>query len=390
MVRNALLLLFAFVGLGLAAAVVAHKMDPRVYVASDVEQLLGYAPMAQLPDFDEVSDEVAAEHLLRLAAGIEYAAKDGDLTSCVFTGTGPGVGVTTIVTRVKEMLAALGKEAVLMDAAGPVPAARLPGIELQRSPRGSSLMPHVRDATASECQGLMLTDTAPLTVSAEAEYMARRADCTILVIESGVTTRAQLRAAATSLQRLNPATVGFVLNRVSLANADESFRNSVSEVERHLRAQGRTAARTVAQSPRIVPESSHIEWASATVAATHAGRPPAAADRTGISAEHCAGISSVCGARIAACARSSRKARCNGCAAACAQANTRAQANGGAEATTRVMDRDVAGPATAGRDPPVADGTTSPVAGGCAWACRTCGDAAAGTAWRRLAFRGCA
>ena len=44
-VRNALLLLFAFVGLGLAAAVVAHKMDPRVYVASDVEQLLGYRPM---------------------------------------------------------------------------------------------------------------------------------------------------------------------------------------------------------------------------------------------------------------------------------------------------------------------------------------------------------
>jgi len=44
---------------------------------------------------------------------------------------------------------------------------------------------------------------------------------------------------------------------VSLKNADESFRNSVSEVERHLRVQGRTAARTVAQSPRIVPEATH-------------------------------------------------------------------------------------------------------------------------------------
>lgn len=257
-IRNALLLLFGFIALGLAAAVVAHKMDPHVYVAADVEQLLGFGPMAQLPDFDEVSDEAAEEHLLRLATGIEFACKDGQLTSCVFTGTGPGVGVTTIATRVREMLGVLGKEAVLVDAAGPVPAEHRTGTELQRSTRATSLMSQTVEGTASACEGLMLTDTAPLTVSAEAEYMARRADCTILVIESAKTTRAQLQAAANSLQRLNAAAVGFVLNRVSLANADEDFRNSVSEVERHLRVQGRTAARTVAQSPRMAPEATHV------------------------------------------------------------------------------------------------------------------------------------
>jgi uncharacterized protein involved in exopolysaccharide biosynthesis/Mrp family chromosome partitioning ATPase len=265
-VRNALLLLFAFILLGLAAAVLAHKLDPHVYVAADVEQLLGYRPMAQLPDFDEVSDEVAEEHLLRLATAIEFASKDGQLRSCVFTGTSPGVGVTTITGRVTEMLGVLGREAVLVDAAGPVPAERRPGTndgpatmgtEFERNTRGSALMPHTGEGTPSAREGLMLTDTAPLTVSAEAEYLARRADCTILVIESGMSTRAELRAAAFSLQRLNPAAVGFVLNRVSLKNADESFRNSVSEVERHLRVQGRTAARTVAQSPRIVPEATH-------------------------------------------------------------------------------------------------------------------------------------
>jgi len=247
--------------------VIAHKMDPRVYVAADVEQLVGYAPMAQLPDFDEVSDEVAEEPLLRLATSIEFAANDSHPTSCVFTGTGPGVGVTTIVTRVTQMLGLLGKEAVLLDAAGAMPAERRPEpsdepatavAEFERSTRGSALIAHTGEGTASNRQGLMLTDTAPLTVSAEAEYMARRADCTILVIESGVTTRAQLRSAASSLQRLDPAAVGFVLNRVSLKNADESFRNSVSEVERHLRVQGRTAARTAAQSPRIVPKIAHV------------------------------------------------------------------------------------------------------------------------------------
>ena len=282
-VRNALLLLFAFILLGLAAAVIAHKMDPRVYVAADVEQLLGYAPMAQLPDFDEVSDEVAEEHLFRLATSIEFAAKDGHLTSCVFTGTGPGVGVTTIVTRVTQMLGLLGKEAALVDAAGAVPAERRPepsdgpataAAEFERSTRGSALIAHTGEGTASNRQGLMLTDTAPLTVSAEAEYLARRADCTILVIESGVTTRAQLRSAATSLQRLNPAAVGFVLNRVSLTHADESFRNSVSEVERHLRVQGRTAARPVAQSPRVMPEAEHASFVRDIPArAETAGRP---------------------------------------------------------------------------------------------------------------------
>ncbi len=256
-IRNALLLLFGLIGLGLAAAVVAHKMDPRVYVAADVEQLLGYGPMAQLPDFDEVTDEAAEEHLLRLATGIEFACKEGQLSSCVFTGTGPGVGVTTISRRVREMLGVLGKETVLVDAAGPVPQEHRMGTELERSTRATSLMPQTGEATSSAPVGLMLTDTAPLTVSAEAEYLARRADCTILVMESGVTTRAQLRAAAGSLQRLNAAAVGFVLNRVSLAHADDSFRQSVSEVERHIRVQGRTAARTVAQSSRMAPEAAH-------------------------------------------------------------------------------------------------------------------------------------
>ncbi len=267
-IRNALILLFGFIGLGLVAAVAAHKMDRRVYVASDVEQLLGYGPMAQLPDFDEVSDEVAEAHLLRLASGLEFACKNSELSSCVFTGTGPGVGVTTITTRVSQMLGALGTEAVLVDATGAVPQERrsdlnagpaTAGVDLKRSLLSTALTPHTGDGPAPGREVLLLTDAAPLSVSAEAEYLARRADCTILVIESGATTRAQLRAAAGSLQRLDSAAVGFVLNRVSLANADESFRHSVSEVERHLRVKGRTTARMVAQYPRVVPEAAHVD-----------------------------------------------------------------------------------------------------------------------------------
>jgi hypothetical protein len=117
-IRNALVLFLGFVFLGLAAAVIAQKLDPKVYIASDVEQLLGFAPMAQLPDFFEVPDEVADEHLLRLAAGIEYACKDGGMRSCIFTGAGPQAGVTTVATRVRDMLEAMGRTTLLVNASG--------------------------------------------------------------------------------------------------------------------------------------------------------------------------------------------------------------------------------------------------------------------------------
>ncbi|MGC9224357.1 MAG: GumC family protein [Terracidiphilus sp.] len=287
-IRNAILLLLIFAGLGLAIAVVRHKLDPRVYIASDVERLLGYAPMAQLPDFDEVSDKVAAEHLLRLASAIDYAAKDGGLTSCVFTGAGPGVGVTMIASHVKAMLSALGQETVLVNASGLAPEPLGDTLadsttELAHAAQPARPMPQPGEAVSSARDGassqenLVLTDTAPLAVSAEAEYMARRADCTILVIESAKTTRAELRAAAAILQRLDTEAVGFVLNRVSLRNADESFRHSVSEVERHVRQREQSAAQAAPSLPAAPATPPSRDVAPEPAAA--ASMPPAAVGR---------------------------------------------------------------------------------------------------------------
>ena len=112
------LLVFAGLFFGMLAAVVAHKMDPRVYIASDVERVLGFAPMAQLPDFHEVPVGVSEEHMLRLAASIEHARKQGNLKSCIFTGTGPGTGVTTLIGKVRDLLEAMGRPTMLVDATG--------------------------------------------------------------------------------------------------------------------------------------------------------------------------------------------------------------------------------------------------------------------------------
>ena len=264
---------------GLLAAIVAHKMDPRVYVASDVEGVLGFPPMAQLPDFTEVSGEAAEEHLLRLAAAIEHARKQGHLRNCIFTGTAAGTGVTTLATRVRVLLEAMGRPTVFVDACGtssldlgegsgaPAP----PGSQAlvaTRGSRSSALLQQMAEEADEET--LVLTDTAPLAVSAETEYLARFADCAIVVIESGVTSRTEIRNVATRLQHLNVSAVGFVLNRVGHAKADPAFRASVLAVEKHLQNQKNS---TAMRMPHNAPVPSHAPIQSAAAPVPREPRP---------------------------------------------------------------------------------------------------------------------
>jgi hypothetical protein len=262
--RNAVLIVFAGLFFGLLAAVAAHKRDPRVYIARDVELVLGFAPMVQLPDFTEVPDGVAEEYLLRLASSIEHARKQSNLRSVVFTGTGSGTGVSTLVQRVGEILEAMGRPTVLADAtgtAGMVPDADFPGnggalglVPVRRASRPNALLQKMAEEMETQGESLMMTDTAPLAVSAETEYLARFVDCTIVVIESGKTTRGELRNAAETLQRLDVPAVGFVLNRVGLAKADPAFRVSVQAIEKHLQAQGGAVSRRTKRAKPPVPQ----------------------------------------------------------------------------------------------------------------------------------------
>ena len=251
--RNGFIVIVLGLVLGLGAALLAHNLDPHIYVAKDVEQILGFAPMAMLPDFREVSSGVSEEYMLRLAAAVEHAYQEGAMKSCIFTGVAPGAGSTTLATKVTDMLQAMGRETVLVDAAG-VPSAEFSGVQfdstdLVAAPRGTrstALLQRVTNVTSSD--SVVVTDTAPLLVSGETEYLARFVDSAVVVIESGVTTKSQLRDLARTLQRLEVSAVGFVLNRVSLGKANASFRESVHAVEQHLHAQARSFVRTAARN----------------------------------------------------------------------------------------------------------------------------------------------
>ncbi len=222
--------------LGLLAAIVVNKLDQRVYIGADIEDALGFAPIAVLPDFDEVTDGVTAEYLLRLAAAIEHAGRNGDLQTCIFTGTSRRAGVSTLAERVKDALSAMGRPAVLLDATG------YANNDSPEAEASTALLKQVASRTELHEESLVLIDTAPIVLSAETEYLARSVDGALVVIQSGVTTRAQLLAAANTLQRLEVGAVGFVLNRVCLAKADPAFRHSLHEMEKHLRNHGASSS----------------------------------------------------------------------------------------------------------------------------------------------------
>lgn len=245
--RNAFIVLLAGLVFALGGALLAYNFDPRVYIAADVERVLGFAPMAQIPDLLEVGTGVAEEYMLRLAAAVEHAHQQGLLSSCIFTGVAAGAGASTVSRRVSSMLEAMGRETVLVDAVGAPPPASA-GTDLVHAPRGSrstALLQQMEEETNEET--VVITDTAPLLVSGETEYLARFVDSAIVVVESGVTTKAQLREISKTLQRLEVSSVGFVLNRIELANASPDFRQSVRAVEEHLRAQARNFERAASR-----------------------------------------------------------------------------------------------------------------------------------------------
>ena len=254
---DAAVILLSAVVLGIAVAVMVQSTDQKVYSGAEIEHMLGVEPMVELPDLAELSHDETRELLLPLAGGIIHACPDDALRRCIFTGTGPEAGVAVIVAKTKETLEDIGRRVVLVDAAGATPG--VPGAEIDRD--------EAEGEGADRRESLILTETAPLVSSADTEYLARFADCVIVVAESGVTTRDQLHNTVKCLQRLNVAAVGFVLNRVKEAKASVELRRLAAAsdissaqfsaaVERALADPERKAVTPAKTAPRPRPAAS--------------------------------------------------------------------------------------------------------------------------------------
>jgi hypothetical protein len=80
--------------------------------------------------------------------------------------------------------------------------------------------------------GVVLIESEALLNCAQTEYVARCSDATILVAESGVTTRPELVSATELLHRLHVSNIGAVLEEVQLRNADPDLRKAIDALDR--------------------------------------------------------------------------------------------------------------------------------------------------------------
>lgn len=249
---------------GVIAAVLFDVLDPHVYNSSDLESVLGFAPIGMLLNDGDVTQRVFDECVLRLAAGIDHSTRVAGARTFVFTSVRSGAGTTSIVENLGSALARLGRKTLTIDASGntaPVayvtiggasPAQPLGGFEssaqsvadlkLQSS---ATVVTDILPAGAAPLSGfvakafqeltreydIVLIDAAPVLISAETEYLARCADVTIIVTEAGKTRRRTVARTARLLERLDIPGAAAVINKVRLIRVEENLKHDLREFE---------------------------------------------------------------------------------------------------------------------------------------------------------------
>jgi polysaccharide biosynthesis transport protein len=264
-IKMLLILIFPVsIFLGVLTAVALDLLDPHIYTAMDVEAVLGFAPIGMLYDDREVTQIVFDECALRMAAGVDHAARQSGARTFVITAVNSGAGTTSIIESLGSMLAKLGRKTLVIDPSGnsepvafvtfgadlqkrpvnfPDPSAGNPSTttELQTTKPGRPSLP-VRVSplngfvfesfqSLSAEYDIVLIDAAPLLISAETEYLARMADVTMLVSEAGKTHKRWLTRAARLLERLGVAGAAAVVNKVNPSRIEEALKHDLREFE---------------------------------------------------------------------------------------------------------------------------------------------------------------
>ncbi len=278
----AILVLMSIVA-SVGTAVALDFLDPHIYGAEDVKQVMGFPPLGLVLDHDLFSAEVSQQYMLRLAAALHHAVRTSGARTFLFTASDPEGGTTTMVEKVARQLRSLNMRTLTIAAtnvdgrityvstspnpegAGGVSreSARqntAPGDRLERQQAGPlALSTHVGESAKTMFSGsfvaqvlsenqndydVVLIDGGPLLISADAEYLARIADGTVVVTQAGRTKRAQLKRSAVLLEKLHVPGVAVVLNRIQPEHADAALRQDIEDFQQQLKKQrGTTIAK---------------------------------------------------------------------------------------------------------------------------------------------------
>jgi len=227
-------------------------IDPRIHVPGELQKLAGFPPLASLFDKNEAGvDTVFRDQLVRLATSIDRDAHASGTRVIVLTSSKASEGTTTLAFDLANTLDELGVRTLVVEANRFKPDARYRD-EIERDglidlldghasiedivvPRNEESPDRIGvgniegrahlggiDAFSSVLQQInrlypiVLIDTAPLLLSAETEMMVGLADATLLVIQAAGISKAEIRRAVRTLERLAPPIVGTILVRMKI------------------------------------------------------------------------------------------------------------------------------------------------------------------------------
>ena len=258
-----LMVLVAGFLIGLLVPVGVDLLDPLLHTPNDARGILGFAPMVWLMEKREAGPEFAREQILRLASRIAQDRQANNSRIFAFTSVKARGGTSSIVVETAAALRYLGLPALAVEAnayrADPryrnpksrgltvvlrgnsdLDSAVVPGdaempdyipvgdaANARNLPDIQNLIEVLRNS--AEAYSVVLVDLPPILVSVDAEFLARSADVTLLVIEAESVTKAELQRAASSLRRLQAPAVSAIFNRVKLSAGDGFARAALTE-----------------------------------------------------------------------------------------------------------------------------------------------------------------
>uniref|UniRef100_E6QMG9 Uncharacterized protein n=1 Tax=mine drainage metagenome TaxID=410659 RepID=E6QMG9_9ZZZZ len=237
--------LFVCMLLGFGTTVARNGLDPHIYIAEDIEQLLGASPLVTIPDVEEVSSHLYQQFSLRVAAALEATHIAEGYRRVLISAVTQDVDAAALAREVCAQLAMLNRPWQCMSTSS---AAAVSETALHEMSGFEQIARRFRSANATGDPACILADAAPLLLSGETEFLARFSDVFVLVVASGKTRRADLRAAAQLLQRMNMHKVGFLLTGLKRAHADRSHAALIARME----AADDLAAQTKLRSERLV------------------------------------------------------------------------------------------------------------------------------------------
>lgn len=302
---------FAGLVLGVGATLVWGALDRRLRRRRDVEQSFSLPVLGLIPLDKSLSKSGVAqgggsapmkEALRALRTNLQFIDVDNPPRVLVVTSSLPGDGKSTISYKLADVIAALGRDVILVDAdlrrprladyLGIEGSVGLTDVLVGRADVDDALQdygdtghlrvlaagqvpPNPSELVASEAMqhllysfpedAVVLVDSPPLVPVTDAAVLAARTDGALVVARAGRTTVDVLDRALANLERVEGRPFGVILNGVALKGVHrESYAHHYYEAPRPAdRAGAQGAAAAAAGEDDAPPEEPSLEHATA-------------------------------------------------------------------------------------------------------------------------------